>query len=33
MRLDENDKIVGVAVVPADMDNGADVTGEDPVPE
>ena len=33
MRLDEKDKVVGVAILPADMDNGADVTGEGPVPE
>jgi DNA gyrase subunit A len=27
MRLDENDKIVGIAVIPADMDNGTEITG------
>jgi DNA gyrase subunit A len=26
MRLDENDKIIGVAVVPAEMDNGTELS-------
>ena len=27
MRLDEKDKVVGVAILPADMDNGAELSG------
>jgi DNA gyrase subunit A len=33
MRLDDKDKVVGVAILPADMDNGADETTGDPVVE